>query len=91
MAFSAASAACSGIGGGQVERALQADGRRHRLADQRAQRIGADRGQHAGDGVFVGADVAADEFVAVFEFGQGVREVFGVHVGHCHRAWRISA
>jgi hypothetical protein len=78
-------------GGGQVERALQADRRRHRFADQRAQRIGADRGEHAGNGMFAGADVAADEFVAVFEFGQGVGQVFGVHVRASQRRLRRSA
>jgi hypothetical protein len=74
-----------GHGGRQVQRALQADRGRHRLADQRAQRVGADRGQHGGDGVLVGADVAGDEFVALFEVGR--RDARGVRAWAAIRAW----
>jgi hypothetical protein len=75
----------------QFQRALQADRRRHGLADQRAQRIGADRGQHAGNGMLVGAYVAADEFVAVFQLGERTGKVFGVHVKASRRRHRRSA
>ncbi len=78
-------------GAGQVERALQADGGGYRFADQRAQRIGADRGEHAGNGMFVGADVAADEFVAIFQLGERVGKVFGVHVRASRRRLRRRA
>ena len=71
MAFKVARASCSRWGR-QLQFARQADDGRDGLVDQLIQTRDAKRVEHGGDFRSARADVAADEFVLLFQGGQGL-------------------
>ncbi len=69
-ARSSAMTPSSSVGAGRVERTREADAARHRLRRELLERGDAERVQHGGDVRFLRPDMAADEGIAAFEFGE---------------------